>query len=190
MAPPLLSAMLAVAPHLVIQMNDRAVRLAVQGRDESMLRCIEAGLELEFRFEVETCRKRSLWFDSCGGVKEQITTLRYEPVSDIYIVWRDIIGDKEKPWATRFMSAEDGLAESSVSHPADFRFLADGDERLEAGDRRYVRARASTRCKEERDQILDRVTEGLTFGLVKPDHFDSGWKEKKFQEGTDQEKRG
>jgi hypothetical protein len=34
------------------------------------------------------------------------------------------------------------------------------------------------------------VTEVLTFVLVKPDHFDSGWKEKKFQEGTDQEKRG
>lgn len=181
MAPPLLSAILAVAPHLLIQTNDQGVRVAVQGRDESMARCIDAGLELEYRFEVEVCRKRSLWFDSCGGVKQQITSLRYEPVSDIYLVWRDIIGDKEKPWGMRFMSAEDGISEASVSKSTSYHLLAGGEDRLQSGERRYIRARASTRCKEERDRTLDRVTEGLTFGLVKPDHFDSGWKEKKLE---------
>ncbi len=185
MAPPLLSALMTIAPHLVIQLNDVGTRSVVMGRDEAMVRCVEAGLELQFQFETELCRKRSFWFDSCGGERKEIASLRYEPVSDVFIVRRDRFGDGLEGTVARFMSAEDGLNEASVSNPFLYTTLAHNKEKLLSSERRYLRARAVVACKEERDRTLDRVTEGLTFGLVKRDGFDSGWRERKVESSSE-----
>lgn len=182
MAPPLLTTLLTVAPHLVVQFNDVGVRLAVQGRDEAMVRCVEAGLELRYRYDVELCRKRSWWFDSCADVKSEIATIRYEPVSDVYVVRRDLLGDGAEPSVARFMSAADAFDDGRVSNPISYSFLADGKEKLKKAERRYVRARGTSRCNEERDRTLSRVTQGLTFGLVKRHQFDSDWQEKKIRD--------
>lgn len=182
MAPPLVTALLTAAPHLVIQLNDVGVRTAVQGRDEAMVRCVEAGLELRYRHDAEICRKRSWWFDSCGDVRSEITTIRYEPVSDVYVVRRDMLGDGAGPSVARFMSASDAFDEASVSNPITYSFLADGKEKFLKAKRRYLRARGTSRCNEERDRTLSRVTQGLTFGLVKRHQFDSDWQEKKIRD--------
>lgn len=182
MAPPLLTTLLTVAPHLVIQLNDVGARAAVRGRDEAMVRCVEAGLELRYRYDVEICRKRSWWFDSCGDVRSEIATIRYEPVSDVYLVHRDLLGDGSEPSVARFMTASDAFDDASLSMPISYGFLADGEEKLEKSTRRYVRVRGTSRCNEERDRTLSRVTQGLTFGLVKRHQFDSDWQEKKIRD--------
>jgi hypothetical protein len=150
-----------------------------------MVSCVEAGLELKYRFDMELCRKRSLWFDSCGDTRSEITSIRYEPVSEVYVVRRDILDDGEQSAVARFMSPEDAFSDASVGTPMSFKFLASGDEQLEREGRRYVKMRGTAWCKEERDQTLDRITEGLTFGLVKGHQFNSGWRKKKVESTED-----
>lgn len=177
MPPTVLStAMVVLAPLFTVQETAGTVRGILQGRNEFMEQCVQGGLELRFKYEFSICRRRSFWFDHCTDTRSEIVGLRYEPVSAVYVVTRDRLGDATGPQVHRHIALDSAFGESSEMAPMSEVFLTDGSSEFSRG-RRYARGKVIVWCKQEKDQTLEHLAEGLSFGLARSNRFDSGIQE-------------
>lgn len=166
------------APDLSIKhaSADRAaVNMTVSGHDELLEQCLGSGLETRYRFEVRLCRRRSFWFDDCGDEAVVHHSVRFDPISEIYKVALDRLGDDDPPRRMSLSSRSDAIGAISAVKNLNLMKLAKDDPRYLETPRAYLNARVVSECKGEYSKTLTGISSVLTFGLVKIDGIDSGW---------------
>jgi Domain of unknown function (DUF4390) len=165
------------APRLNVDWSGRshsAVTIRASTRDSAVEQCLQGGLELRYRFEVQLCEERKLWFDQCGEMRVFVRNLSHEPVSGSYRLRSDLHRDLEEPQVLTTESLREAVA--IVAQLRDLP-LSELDNPLHR-DRGslLLKARVSTDCKGDYNRTLSRLSYFLTMGLLKSGVSDSGWK--------------
>lgn len=153
----------------------QAINVLLSGYNETVERCIQSGLEVRYRYELQLCRRRTMWFHSCKDKTVVLRTLEFDPITQHYKVLRDTLGDGRSGLSSRAASLEEGLsALSSVSgFPLDV--LTDGDDSFMEASKLYVSARVVATCRGQYNETLARIGYLLTLGLVKISALNTGW---------------
>lgn len=166
-----------MAPEFVIHPKPKAVQAELDGFDDSMERCAVAGLELRYQFEFKICQKRNLWWDKCSAQKSERNSVRYDPISEMFTVFRDRLQDGIAPSTVQYDTLQDAIAAAGRVVDIPFQYLVGKEKGLTNDKPLYVKARVISYCKEEFNRTLSAVAGVLTLGFVQLDRFDSGWKE-------------
>ncbi|MCB0318762.1 MAG: DUF4390 domain-containing protein, partial [Bdellovibrionales bacterium] len=102
------------APNLQVHWNTQEKKellVSALGEENFIKDCISQGLDAEYRFHVQLCRRRSMWYDGCKDTFRFKQSLRYDPISQKYLISGDWLDDKIPPQST----STDTLAEASKS---------------------------------------------------------------------------
>ena len=153
----------------------KTVNVSLSGYNETVLRCIESGLEVRYRFEFELCQRRTLWFHSCKEKKAVLQSLELDPISQSYEIMRDRLGDKRSGTKSSVSSRDEGLAAVSNVSELPLEFLSEGDDEFEAETKLYVSARVLATCRGQYNETLARIGYFLTLGLVRISALNTGW---------------
>lgn len=164
---------LGLAAQLILHPHLGGMRLSLEKREPLMDECVDAGLELRYRFEVQACHRRAFWWDECKGERVETSDISYDPIAGDYRVVKDRWDDAEMPTVSRHKDREDGFEFARTTEPLDTTFLSHGKEEFLQSKSTYLRYRATAFCKEE-GGIKD-IIEKVSFGLLQGQRFDSGW---------------
>lgn len=139
--------------------------------------CLQAGLELRYRYTLQLCKRRSYWLDSCSPTYLLIQEAQYSPISESYSVSADRIGDITEPHIYSFRSRDEAL--ERLAHIENFEItnLAPEASTLLQDPRRYVSSRVEVSCKGEYNKTLARISYILSLGLIDLVSYDSGWRD-------------
>lgn len=162
-----------LAAQLLLYPQTGGVRLSLEKREPLMDECVEAGLELRYRFEVQVCHRRTLWWDDCKGERVETSDLSYDPIAAEYRVVKDRWGDAEMPSVARYREREDAFLAARTTGVLDTRYLSHGKEEFLKSKSPYLSYRATAFCKEEGG--IKEVLQKVSFGLLQGQRFDSGW---------------
>lgn len=154
--------------------TQEAVRVELAQHDELLEKCARGGIEVRFRYQVRVCRRRSMWLDSCGDELELIRSLKLDPISQLYRVTSDQIGDKLPAKALMVGTLEEALARVSTLERIELAQLDRGDRAL-SRPRGYLSVRTVSDCKGEYNKIAVGISTVLTLGLIEVGSFDTGW---------------
>lgn len=151
------------------------VRVEVTGRDSMIATCAESGLEVRYRFSLQLCERRRLWWDDCGPLRSVVQAFRYSPVAETFHLVSDRHGDEEQPKTSLAETMDEAFRKVESIRFLPLEYLGmDETARVKDG-RSYLRARLVTDCKGERSETLDRLSSIISFGLVSPVTTDTGW---------------
>ncbi len=162
--------------------NDRqAIALSIEGIDSRWEKCVDSGLQAQYRIEVKLCRKRSMWFDACLDSEKASRSMEKDPVSGMFKVSEDFLNDTSEPEAQGFESYGEGL--SAMLSPIDLSFQKLGmqDPGMMANRKAYLRVRATSACRGDISPTVRRLSQFLSFGLVDLQDKRSGWSDFKLE---------
>lgn len=156
--------------------SDRtAIDIVVPGVDKILPTCLQSGLELRYRFEVQVCKRRPLWFDSCGPTRIKRHSLEYDPITQSYRLTSDWLGDRAGPITETFTTLNEASAAFQAAREVTLEFLADHSAELMNSRRLYLSVRIHSGCKGGYNETLARISSFLSLGLVRISGFDTGW---------------
>lgn len=174
----LLLPLVFAVPALVVehgQTDPKFVDIRIEGLAESYEQCLESGLEVRYRYELQLCKRRANWFDWCGPTRLATRRIAYDPISESYTVYEDLHDDGNEPTARNLRSLQEVLSIASVVRGVSLEHIAAGAvDNLKTG-RAYVSVRLSTDCHGSYNKTLARISGVLTLGMVEYGGFDSGW---------------
>lgn len=150
------------------------VNVSLRPGGEVLETCLQAGMEVRFRFETQLCRRRSMWFADCGERTQVIHGIQYDPISQTYQVRMDRIGDRKPEESVTLESRDEGLQLAAHLQHVSLKDLGLGTE-VSAADRVFLSLKATSDCRGEYSEILSRIGYYLSLGLVKIDAFNTGW---------------
>lgn len=165
------------------------INISSEGNEPLLDKCLEAGIEVRYRFQMRYCRRGSFWFDQCQDQWDEIKTIKYDPIKESYLVQSDRIGDEIKPSQALFSSKEEAIKMLSTIENADIDKISRGEyseyksklsnknnqDDQEDLPRTYIGIKIVSDCKGSVGSTMLDISYYLTFGLVKVSRFDSGW---------------
>lgn len=154
--------------------GNAAVHVSVRPNVEVLETCLQAGMEVRFRFEAQLCRRRSMWLPDCGERLQVIHGIQYDPISETYQLSSDRIGDRKPEETLTLESREESLAFASRLQNLSLKELGLGSS-FRDSERAFLSLKATSDCRGEYSEILSRIGYYLSLGLVKINAFDSGW---------------
>jgi len=153
----------------------KELRIRVEGKDELLGKCLKGGLEMEYEFEVQLCRRRAAWFDACAERLRDRHRLSLEPISGSYHFVSDRFGDEIGPQTHIISAQEEAVMALSEMNPVTLEYLAQADPKLMYSQNSYLRVRVQSHCRGDYNRTWARISSFLTLGLVRISGFDTGW---------------
>ena len=171
---PLLLGIFNVQVHWAAPNRDKITIVA--GRQDGFItQCIQSGLQVRYNFQIELCRRRSLWLPYCAPEHIETRAVQYDPISQQYNVVLDTYHDKQAPHTIVVETAHAALLMADVVKDLSLaQLMANGAERLDL-QRSYVSVRVTSKCKGRRRGILARIPTIMSLGLINSSVSDSGW---------------
>jgi len=145
------------------------VEIKVLGDDDLMAQCVESGLEARYLYEIQLCRSRTLWWDSCDAMVEAVHAVTRDPIGDSYTARVDQIGDG----ADAVVSTVPTLREAMSISAAVPKFPVSKSSNGQADDA-YLAVRVRSDCRGGYNRTLARIGYFLSFGLVEVSGFNTG----------------
>lgn len=169
---------LLAVPDVLINWQDEAndtVSLVVRGKDEQLRTCLDAGLELRYFFELQLCKRRPFWLDTCQDSKELVKRVHFDPISRNYEIeenWSHAVAQKQEE---RFSKASDMLHSLRNIEVVSLRELAGESDEFVNSQRSYFSVRLHSECSGEDEGAVADLSQFFSFGLVQLNGFDTGW---------------
>jgi hypothetical protein len=155
--------------------DHRSVDVRALNLEERLVECLESSRQARVRFEMQLCRRRAAWFDSCSDTRPWVQTIEFDAITESYKILTDRWRDDEEPIAVGIPARTEALRTVSSVEAVSVRELADGDSRLLLSDRSYIRARSIYSCRGGANRTLGGLSQLLTFGLLNVVESDSPW---------------
>ena len=155
--------------------ESNALTVHAHGVSNDVTECLDRVKEARLRFEVRLCSHRSAWFDTCKGVRSEVHSVEYEPISEAYRVITDRFGDEEERLAVGVPTIRDALRSVTTMENLPLRFLARGEELLIDETGAYVQVRTVFSCRGGVNRTLARLSQVLTLGIVNVVEETSEW---------------
>ena len=150
-----------------------SIDIVAEGREELLDRCVDAGIEVRYRFAMRYCTKGSFWFDDCEDEFVHIKNIRFDPIKENYSVESDSLGDNSTPEVDVFTDRSEAINKLKTLSNLRIKPLSRGRQIIQ--DKDYIGIRVLSECKGSVGSTLLDMSYYLTFGLVKVSRFDSGW---------------
>ncbi|MCB0332564.1 MAG: hypothetical protein KDD55_03635 [Bdellovibrionales bacterium] len=151
--------------------------LSVTGpiKPEFVQQCVQGGLDVEYRFLMQSCERRGSWFDSCSRTRKQIHKMSFDPVREAYRLVVDRLGDIEGPQVFHFSDLNRAIARmSSIPDlPADY--FSQSTEKSLREKTGYLSVRNITICKGEYSAFVSHLSYLFSFGFLYLVEEDSDW---------------
>ncbi len=168
-----------LAPEISLNWADPkldSVEITVVSDLDDARSCISSGLEVRYRYEITLCATRNLWFNDCTAKYQVFKTVQYDAITQSYKYVHDLIGDAVEPESTTYAEMEKALRaltkvpalKLDTVAPAAYSYLKSGHP--------AIGIRVSSDCKGEYNSMLVGLSRFLTFGLIRIQGFDTGWK--------------
>ena len=155
--------------------NKDLVNVTVNGEDDILQQCIDGGLRMSYRYELQICKRRAAWFDNCQDLRTVIHSLEFDPITENYVVRMDQHGDKEDPKVVTTKSSKDARASLANIKKLELSYLSEGDEKYVKSARSYISARVTTECQGDHNETLADISYFLSLGLIRISGSNSGW---------------
>lgn len=152
-----------------------SVRITAEGKERLINQCIESGLEVRYRYEFRVCKRRFFWADSCEDDVVRVRSLQFDPISESYRVFFDIIGDREPAKIVTHTSLDEALQDVTTLVSPSLAELGFNEKKYPPARAPYLGVRVITDCKGDYSETFARISSVLTLGLVDVGTFDSGW---------------
>lgn len=154
--------------------SDGLLKIVTNGANELANQCIERGLEVEYRFEFQLCKRRLAWFDTCKDPQKKVKRLSFDPISETYKVNSAATSISEEGTLT-FKNKTEALSQASSVTDIPISLLAKDDERFIQSRRSYIAARLRSECLGKYNETLSSLAYYLTLGMIDSGVYDSGW---------------
>ena len=151
-----------------------AIAVKVQVQDEFIERCAQSGLTVRYRYTVQVCRSRSWWFDRCSDEILFVRSLRYDPITELYHLTADRIGDGEVGSAATARTKDEAFAFVQRMDRLELAQLADDQELLGPAGQPYLTLAVSAGCKSEYSETFAKVSSILSLGMAPAGVVESG----------------
>lgn len=154
------------------------LKASLSGYETDLNSCLSSGLTVRLRYEFELCTKKRLWFDNCDKAKIAVSAIEFDPISETYAATTDLLGDSDLPSVERFNSGNKAIEYIVNRSDISYEWLSGGEYSEKNGNQRSViRSKVKADCKGEYSESMQRLSYILSFGLVSPAGYDSGWVE-------------
>jgi len=154
---------------------DRKIVIRVHNDDDLVRGCIRSGLELRYNYQVQLCKRRAIWFDSCAEMKTIQKTAQFNPINESYRMSSHVRGEEVPPQVRVLDELESALSELSRISGLPLAAVSDGRNDLITSNRSYLSTRVLSECRGKYNRTLSNLGYYLTLGLLKVDGFDTGW---------------
>jgi hypothetical protein len=152
-----------------------AISVRAHDVSEDVLECLDRAKQARVRFEVRLCSRRSAWFDSCEGLRSEIHSIEYEPISESYRVVTDRFGDDDDRVAVGIPTLRDAVKATTTVEGLSLGFLARGQDEIVREEGAYVQVRTVFSCRGGVNRTLARLSQILTLGIVNVVETTSEW---------------
>jgi hypothetical protein len=152
-----------------------AITVQAHEVSEEVTECLDRSKEARLRFEVRLCSRHSAWFDSCEGVRSEVHSVEYEPISEAYRVVTDRFNDEDDRLAVGVPTIRDALRAMTTMENLPLGFLARGDDTLIKERGAYVQVRTVFSCRGGVNRTVARLSQVLTLGIVNVVEETSDW---------------
>ena len=151
-----------------------SVAIAVDVKDEFIERCGLSGLTVRYRYSLQLCRSRSWWFDECGDERMLIRTFRYDPITELFYLSSDLIGDRQSATTATGTTIQEAFryVQKIEDFPLQTLLSSSGND-LPRKDG-YLTVSVSAGCKSEYSETFARVSSVLSLGMVTSGVVESG----------------
>jgi hypothetical protein len=170
--------------------DSSAITVHAHGVTEDVTECLDRVKEARLRFEVRLCSRQSAWFDSCEGVRSEMHSVEYEPISEAYRVITDRFGDEDERLAVGVPTIREALHAMTTMENLPLAFLARGEEALITEKGAYVQVRTVFSCRGGTNRTLARLSQVLTLGIVNVVEETSEWHDFELFPSEPQVKKG
>jgi len=154
---------------------ERDIVVRVHHDDPLVRQCIRSGLELRYNYQLQLCKKRAIWFDSCAEMKTIQKTAQFNPINGSYRMSSHVRGEEVPPEVRIVDEFDLALSELSKIARLPVSSLAGGRSDLKKSSRSYLSTRVLSECRGKYNRTLANLGYYLTLGLLKVDGFDTGW---------------
>lgn len=163
----------AQSPVLTWTDSSRAMlRVELVGMKEDFSQCVDSGFEVRVRFDLELCRKRSFWYDSCYDTITSQKIVRYDPVGEQYQLSFDLFGDSDEPMVTQYKDVSGAVIEATKIARVKMLSLSKG--RDVERDNHYLKVKIIGECRGFQENMA-QVSKLLSLGVVQVHRYNSGW---------------
>jgi len=155
--------------------NQRSVALVLQGEDPIIGKCLQSSLTLRYKYQLQICKRRPLWFDVCKDELELRRSVTFDPISRTYDLNSKWAYKAEEEIVQHFSSRMELLKSLQTIKAVDLNVLAENSLSFIQSQRSYISARVSSDCKGDYNETLAELSHFLSFGLIRISGFDTGW---------------
>ena len=153
----------------------RTLSVAVDTHSDTLAKCLDSGIEVQYRFELQACRQREGWFNYCRDKRTVIQSVQYDPITTSYKVNRDRLGDEVPESEDNLEDRAEALSAVSKLSELPVEYLTLGDLDLAQSDKAYLSVRVLADCRSEYSDTLMHLGYFITLGLVRVAAYNSGW---------------
>lgn len=148
------------------------LKVEVRGGERFIRPCLYGGLEVVYRYHIQLCQRKTLWFDDCGDPQLVIHNLELDPISENYIISKDLLRDEAPPISRSVSDLAEAIVElSSIKELPVFVLRASSEPQTD----QYVGVKVVADCRGEYNKNLARFASFITLGLTRSNEFDTGW---------------
>ena len=151
------------------------INIKISGEDKLLEKCLESGLKMEYRYELQLCKRRSAWFDRCKDMRTLIHTLEFDPITENYVVRTDLHGDDEDPKVITTTSSTEARTLLSRINKLSLLKISEQDQYYYKSPRSYLSTRVTTECQGDHNETIADISYFLSLGLIRISGSNSGW---------------
>jgi hypothetical protein len=152
-----------------------AVRVRYQAdRSDFVRSCVRNELKVRYRYDMQLCRRRSWWLDSCQDTRRFVNTMEYDPITESYVVFQDGMFDEIDGTVRRFNSFDEAIGALSAVSEVKLADLTAVDPVFLQSPRLVMAVRLVADCRGDYNRLFADISSFITFGFVRISGFDTG----------------
>lgn len=170
--------LIVAAPELVVNWNtieSDHFEFVVDGRDPNVDKCLENGLEAQYRFEAKLCLKGDALFAKCSDELIETRFLSQDLITRDYRLVSDRHRDGKEPIVENFSKLSDAKKSLRRIDSVGLKVFLNSLSAKPDRDKLKLKARLLSKCQGEVSETWTRLSYYLSFGLIRIESSDSGW---------------
>lgn len=151
------------------------VRVQYKGDRTDFIRgCVRNELKVRYRYDIQLCKRRSWWLNSCQEARRYVSTMEYDPITESYAVSQDALFDDLDGGVRRFNSFDEAIAALSRISEVKLADLSATDPVFLQSSRLVIAVRVVADCRGDYNRLFADISSFVTFGFVRVSGFDTG----------------
>ncbi len=152
----------------------QSLRITLNDTSSELRSCAPSGLNIRYKYNIKLCKRVRGWLDTCESERVITSSFQYNPISNMYSIASDFLGDEHPPRTDIAKSLNEAFAIVGNVSNIDPLFIS---KKLTASldlKKYYLSLRVIGECKGEISTTVARISSVLSLGFFQPVRYDSG----------------